>query len=53
MQEMLDLFKTLNEASTSDRIDNSHDNIFYADENPEFDYPFTEGEICKVIKSLK
>ena len=53
MHEMVDHFKTLNEASTSDRTDNLHDNIFNEEDNPELDYPFTEGEIRKVIKSLK
>ena len=53
MHETVDHFKTLNEASTSDRTDNLHDNIFNVEDNPELDYPFTEGEICKVIKSLK
>ena len=36
----------------SDRTDNLHDNNKEED-NPELDYPFTEGEIRKVIKSLK
>ena len=53
MHEMVDHFKTLNEASTSDRTDNLHANIFNEEDNPELDYPFTEGEIRKVIKSLK
>ena len=54
LDQMFDHFKTLNEASTSDRIDNNlHDNIFNKEENSERDYPFTEGKIRKVIKSLK
>ena len=53
MHEMVDHLKTLNEASTSDRIENLHDNIFNEEDNPELDYPFTEGEIRKVMKSLK
>ena len=53
MHEMVDHFKTLNEASTSDRTDSLHDNIFNKEDNPELDYPFTEGGIHKVIKSLK
>ena len=37
MHEMVDHFKTLNEASTSDRTDNLHDNIFNVEDNPELD----------------
>ena len=53
MHEMVDHFKTQNESSTSVRTDNSHDNIFNEEDNPELDYPFTEGEIRKVYKELK
>ena len=53
MHEMVDPFKTLNEARTSDRTENLHDNIFNGEDNPELDYLFTKGEIRKVIKSLK
>ena len=54
MHEMVDHFKkTLNEASTSDRTDNLHDNIINVEDNPELDYTLSEGEIRKVIKSLK
>ena len=54
LDQMFDHFKTLNEASTSDRIDNNlYDNIFNVEENSERDSPFTEDKIRNVIKSIK